>query len=95
VSAEVEAVAVALDGASDAADDGIGLDDGADDAVAAELVGGGEAGGAAADDEDVSVSCQLLVVSCQVWGLLGARKVFCARVGVLPNGSGSAAPGGA
>jgi len=48
VAADVEAPAVALDGAADAADDVVGLKDGGGDAVAGgEDVGGGQTGGPA------------------------------------------------
>ena len=54
VAADVEAPAVALDGAADAADDGVGLEDRRRDAVAGgELVGRGQAGRPGADDDDV------------------------------------------
>jgi hypothetical protein len=50
VAPDVEPVAVADDGAADAADRVVGLEDGAGDAGLGELVGGGQAGGAGADD---------------------------------------------
>ena len=53
VAADVEAPAVALDGAGDAADDVVGLEDGGADVVLGELVGRGEAGRTGADDHDL------------------------------------------
>ena len=54
VAADVEAPAVALDGAADAADDGVGLEDRRRDAVAGDqLVGRGQPGRPGADDDDV------------------------------------------
>ena len=54
VAADVEAPPVALDGAADAADHVVGLEDGGGDAELVELEGGGEAGGTGADDDDVA-----------------------------------------
>jgi len=54
VAADVEAPAVALDGAADAADDVVRLEDGGGDAVAGgEDVGGGQTGGARTNDNDL------------------------------------------
>ena len=54
VAADVEAPAVAFDGAADAADDGVGLEDRRRDAVAGDqLVRGRQAGRSGADDHDV------------------------------------------
>ena len=57
VAADVEAPAVALDGAADAADDVVGFEHGGvDDAGAAQLVGRGEPRRAGTDDDDLVVS---------------------------------------
>jgi hypothetical protein len=53
VAADVEPPALALDGAADPADDVVGLQDGDGETSPGELVGGGEAGRAGADDDDV------------------------------------------
>ena len=55
VAADVEAPAVALDGAGDAADHVVGLEDRGGDAVLVELEGGGEPGRAGADDHDLGI----------------------------------------
>ena len=53
VAADVEAPAVALRGAADAADDGVGLEDGRRHPALGEHVRRGEPGGPGADDDDL------------------------------------------
>src|SRR5207244_9814712 len=53
VATDVEAPAVTLDRAADAADNRVGLEHGACLAALAEHVGGGEAGRTSADDDDL------------------------------------------
>ena len=63
VAADVEAPAVALDGAADAADD-VSASSTVDVlAPLAQLVGGGQPGGAGADDDDVVRGRALVLVS--------------------------------
>ncbi len=69
VAADVEAPAVALRGAADAADHVVGLEDGRGDAVLVELEGGGEAGRAGADDHDL-----VAVAGCRRGSGVGGRR---------------------
>ena len=72
VAADVEAPAVTLDGAGDAADHVVGLQRRRRDGAAAQGVGGGEPGGPGADDDDVGIP-----------GAHGALPFECASV-VMP-----------
>ena len=57
VAADVEAPAVALDGAADPADDPVGLEHGGGDVVPGKLASGGEPRRACADDDDLQLGC--------------------------------------
>src|SRR5690606_18268839 len=67
VAADVEAPAVALDGAADAPDDVVGLEDGRGDAELGELDRRRESGGAGSDDVDVGLLGGAAIGVLLVW----------------------------